>query len=885
MDAARYERMATLFHDTADLPVDERRAFLQSQCGEDQSLIADVLAMLEEDERGRSLLDGGLADVARHLLDDADSSSFVRDRFGPYRIVKMLGEGGMGVVYLAEREDLGSVAAIKILRDASFSPARRERFAAEQRLLAQLNHPAIARLYDAGTLPSGTPWFVMEFVEGSSITSYCRTRGSSLAERLGLFREVCEAVQYAHRQLVIHRDLKPSNILVTTDGRVKLLDFGIAKQLEELGDSSPELTRTGLRLMTPAYAAPEQIRGERVGIDTDVYSLGVILYELLAGRLPFDLTNRAPAEAERLLLDAQPEPPSAAAQQMARAPGPSQRVPFVKPREWADLDVLCLTAMHRDSTRRYRSVDALIRDLDNFVNGAPLQARPDSAAYRVNKFVIRHWHTVATVAGLLIAVVALTAVYTVSLRNARNAAQAERDRANHQTSIATAINRFLAEDLLGRSDPFRSSSSATTLAEAVKRAAPDIDRQFRDAPEVSARLHHAIARALDNRSEFPDARQQYDRAAALFAQTGGPLSEDAITLQLQRATMEARSYEAGSLPRARSILAEQESRISKLPRVSEALAVWLASARGMVALIGNDAKEAASQFQTAYDRSARLAAFDDNTRLAFQQRLAFAHIRLGDGRTAERLFRELIVAFSQVQGPDSPSVLRVRLNLAQALMIQNKHREAIDETSAIYPAYVAKLGEDHELAMQVLTTRAQSEGSLGLWDDAIRDDLKVYELAVRKQGPLSFFALATLSDAALAQCRGGRYRDGEANAKRAFELSGKAFGARAGLTGGTAYTWASCLIGLNQLEPATRLLTEIDIKAVAQLSGSPESDWAASIGLARADIAYRRGNLEAARQLLEPVVPVFSRADAEPYQRRAADKLSAAIRSSETARR
>ena len=256
-----------------------------------------------------------------------------------------------------------------------------------------------------------------------------------------------------------------------------------------------------------------------------------------------------------------------------------------------------------------------------------------------------------------------------------------------------------------------------------------------------------------------------------------------------------------------------------------------------------------------------------------------------DGRTAEQLFRELIAAFSQLQGPDSPSVLRVRLNLAQALMIQNKHREAIDETSAIYPAYVAQLGEDHELAMQVLTTRAQSEGSLGLWDDAIRDDLKVYELAVRKQGPMSFFALATLSDAALAQCRGGRYRDGEANAKRAFELSAKAFGARAGLTGGTAYTWASCLIGLNQLEPATKLLTEIDTKAVAQLSGSPESDWVASIGLARADIAYRRGDLEAARQLLEPVVPVFSRADAEPYQRRAVDKLSAAIHSSETARR
>ncbi len=179
---------------------------------------------------------------------------------------------------------------------------RRERFASEQRLLAQLNHPSIAHLYDADTLPDGTPWFVMEYVEGVPLTDYCRDQRSTMVERLQLFRSVCHAVQHAHRQLVVHRDLKPSNILVTGDGKVKLLDFGISKQLETL-DGPPDLTRTGLRLMTPAYAAPEQIRGERVGIAVDVYSLGVVLYELLAGRLPFDLSNRTPAEAERILIE------------------------------------------------------------------------------------------------------------------------------------------------------------------------------------------------------------------------------------------------------------------------------------------------------------------------------------------------------------------------------------------------------------------------------------------------------------------------------------------------------------------------------------------------------------------------------------------------------
>ena len=240
-------------------------------------------ALLDEDARPDFILDRGLHSVAANMLERGDATP--SGPFGPYRIVRRLGEGGMGVVYLAERNDLGAIAAIKILRDASLSPARRERFASEQRLLAQLSHPFIARLLDADTLADGTPWFVMEYVDGLTLTEYCRVHATSLTERLRLFRDVCEAVQHAHQHLVVHRDLKPSNILVKSDGTVKLLDFGIAKQLESL-DGRGDQTRTALRLMTPAYAAPEQIRGGRIGIYTDVYALGVVLYELITGRLP-----------------------------------------------------------------------------------------------------------------------------------------------------------------------------------------------------------------------------------------------------------------------------------------------------------------------------------------------------------------------------------------------------------------------------------------------------------------------------------------------------------------------------------------------------------------------------------------------------------------------
>ncbi|HEY9519526.1 MAG TPA: serine/threonine-protein kinase, partial [Gemmatimonadales bacterium] len=311
LDGERWARIQSLFHQAAERPAGEWRAYLEAACPGDPGLVADVLELLEEDARA-SVLDRPLARVAHDLLNEGAAGRLPSERFGPYRIVEMLGEGGMGVVYLAEREDLGSRAAIKILRDAWLSPARRERFASEQRTLAQLNHPAIAQLHDADTLADGTPWFVMEYVEGVPLTAYCKSRNTSIQGRLRLLRSVCEAVQHAHGHAVIHRDLKPSNILVKNDGTVKLLDFGIAKQVESF-EVPVEQTQTGLRLMTPAYAAPEQITGGRIGTRTDIYSLGVVLYELLAERLPYDLTGRTAAEIESLITEQIPERPSVAA--------------------------------------------------------------------------------------------------------------------------------------------------------------------------------------------------------------------------------------------------------------------------------------------------------------------------------------------------------------------------------------------------------------------------------------------------------------------------------------------------------------------------------------------------------------------------------------------
>src|ERR1051326_1405845 len=414
MDSTRWQRIQTLFHDAADLPPSQQSVFLRSACGSDDELFAHVLAMLEEDQRSASLLDRQLAEVAHEALDEERPPQTTAREFGPYRVLRLLGEGGMGVVYLAERTDLGNQVAVKLLRDSWLSPARRERFSAEQKTLAQLNHQAIARLYDADTLPDGTPWFAMELVDGVPLTEYCRQHRCTIAERLQLFRQVCEAVLFAHQNAVIHRDLKPSNILVKADGTVKLLDFGIAKQIESL-DVSVDQTMTALRLMTPAYAAPEQIRGDRIGIQTDVYSLGVILYELLTGQLPYDLSNLTPAEAASVIVGHEPGKPSTTARRAGQLATLSKTA-------WADLDVLCLTAMHKDPARRYQSAEALIRDVDHYLKEEPLDARPDSLRYRVSKFVGRHRRSVIASALVMALLLGMAAFFTVRLAKARNAA-------------------------------------------------------------------------------------------------------------------------------------------------------------------------------------------------------------------------------------------------------------------------------------------------------------------------------------------------------------------------------------------------------------------------------------------------------------------------------
>lgn len=484
MDKARWEQIQNIFHEVLDRPASERPDALAKLCQGDVSLIADVARMLKEVESGDSVLDFDLPQLAHELMDDSAAVTSSA-RFGPYRLKKFLGEGGMAVVWLAEREDLGSIAAIKILRDASLSPGRRRLFAREQQTLAQLNHPSIAQLYDADALADGTPYFVMEYVEGKTLTNHCREQQSSIEQMLRLFRSVCEAVSYAHSQAIIHRDLKPSNILVKGDGSVKLLDFGIAKRIADLQEQ-PSQTKTTPWLMTPAYAAPEQIRGELAGTQADVYALGVILYELLTGRLPYDLSNQSPGQAQHIIEQQEPAPPSALAKQAS----PRLRIGNA---DWDELDVLCLKAIHKDTRRRYASVEALIRDIDHYLRCEPLEARPDSLLYRTSRFISRRRVALTQAVAVFSIVLALIGFFTVRLARARTRTLAEAARTQRIQSFMLTL--FDGGDR--EAGPSNSLSAAMLVDRGVLEA-----RELNGDPQTQAALYQTLATIYQKLGKF-----------------------------------------------------------------------------------------------------------------------------------------------------------------------------------------------------------------------------------------------------------------------------------------------------------------------------------------------------------------------------------------------
>ncbi|MBX3725312.1 MAG: serine/threonine protein kinase [Xanthomonadales bacterium] len=529
MDAETERQVLDLLAEGQALPADARDAWLAA-LPVSVGVRKRLGHLLARDDQAGNFLESPASPGASSL----PQLPAVGERLGPWQLTALLEAGGMGVVYRARRADgaYRQDVAVKLVQPAylagrdALRAALVARFAAERDILAQLQHPNIARILDAGSTADGVPYLVMEFVDGLSLTRWCETQGLDLRARVRLLCRVCEAVEAAHRHLVVHRDLKPANILVDGDGQPRLLDFGVAKLLDPARpDARPEAT--AVQAMTPGYASPEQLRGEAITTRADVYALGVILYELATGVLPHDLAGLSPAQAERRVGE---QTAPSLAQGLARAVPAADRG-NARSRFDNDLERIAGKALHREAERRYGSARELADDLRRWLDGRPVSAHPDSRGYRLSRFLRRHRLASATAALALAAVLGATAL---ALHQARQAARAAAD--------AEGINQFLL-DILARADP-GNTSEETTLAQALDEAAAQVGARFDDRPALAAGIRHAIGYSMVSRHRLEAARQQL---ATGHAQARAALGEDhPRTLQLLHALAWLHEYEGRS---------------------------------------------------------------------------------------------------------------------------------------------------------------------------------------------------------------------------------------------------------------------------------------------------------------------------------------------------
>jgi serine/threonine-protein kinase len=522
MRSSHWERLESTYGEALELPPQERAAFLDRACGGDAEFRGEVDAMLAEAPAHRSLrLEGRLLiDVHSHGgPGDAPRDPNVGRRIGAWRLVRRLGRGGMATVYLAEREDaqFQQHVAIKIGRPSFGEGDAPARFRIERQVLASLVHPHIARLLDGGVTDDGHAYIVMEYVEGLSITDHCSTAAVSLTDRLKLFQVVCLAVQHAHRNLIVHRDLKPGNIMVSSQGEVKLLDFGIAKLLDPraLGVSAVA-TRGDVRPMTLEYAAPEQIAGGAITTATDVHALGIVLYELLTGWRPFDAPT--PTEVERRIAAEVPVSPSVAVRHRARA-GALRGIT-------SDLDTIVQMALRKEPERRYGSAGQLADDLERFLQGRPVIAQGDTVGYRARKFVSRHRVAVTAAAVIMMLLAAFGLVSAVQARRLA----AERDAADRERARAEQVLAALTEMFRVTDPAVTPASGAVPVADLLRQGEDLARRQFAGQPAVGARLAHALGRIHATRSEYEHARTLFEEA--LNAQRSLAGDDDALTIEI-----------------------------------------------------------------------------------------------------------------------------------------------------------------------------------------------------------------------------------------------------------------------------------------------------------------------------------------------------------------
>lgn len=659
MDSDNWQQIKEIFQSAMELPSAKRQTFLKTKCGDDESLKSEVEAMLEaNDEIGDFIVAPALSSI-RDFVADESKQTRIGQKIGAYKIEKEIGRGGMGAVYLGTRADADfeKKVAIKLIKRGFDTDEIISRFRYERQILARLDHPNITRLIDGGATDDGLPYLVMDYVEGLPLTKYCEEKRLSIEERLQLFLPICAAVKYAHQNLVIHRDIKPSNILVSADGVPKLLDFGIAKLvLSNDGDRTAEKTAT--RAMTPEYASPEQILGKPVTTSADIYSLGVVLYELLTGHRPFQLKNQSAEEISKIITESQPLKPSDAATrrrgdtERAKIAASSARLPFSASQLRGDLDNIILMAMRKEPERRYLFVEQFAEDIRRYQKGLPVIAREDSFSYRAEKFVRRNKVGVSAASGIAVSLVAGIFATTRQARIARR----QRDK-------AAKINKFL-QKMLASADP-RAVGKDAKVVEVLQIAADSIEKDFDNQPEIVADLRTTIGLTFLSIGQIDSAEPHLTEALEIRKSLFG--------LEHHETAMSLNNF--GKLLQAKGDLraAEKPYRqaLAILRRVRGTDALDIASVLGNLGyllMLGAKYEEAKAAHHEELQILCHRLGENHSDFARTLSNLANVFSITGDKQTAETMHRKAFAVMQKFYGGEHPDVALAMLHLAITVM-------------------------------------------------------------------------------------------------------------------------------------------------------------------------------------------------------------------------
>ncbi|MCH9648880.1 MAG: serine/threonine-protein kinase [Deltaproteobacteria bacterium] len=823
------EKLAELFTRALELSGPELGAYLQGVAIDSPELHRELESLLSAHGEAGDFLQELDARQAASLVESVcretvpDGDSVVGRRIGPYSILREIGRGGMGIVYFAERAeaDFEQRVALKVIRGVFSSPAAHLRFVRERKILARLEHRGITRLLDGGVTADGDPYFAMEYIEGEPITTYSHRRGLSLEDRLRLFIELCWTVQFAHRNLIVHRDLKPSNILVTEDGETKLLDFGIAKLLAEGQEAMASLTRESDRALTPDYAAPEQLRGEPVTTSTDVFSLGRLLYELLTDARPAGVKPAVTGGGRELAF----LPPSATVD-----PGRLKRQLV------GDLDKVVLKALREEPERRYRSAEALAEDLQRYLDGMPVRARPDRLLYRASKFARRNW--IAVSASLLVAL-------SLGLGMAGTAWQArvaagERDRARLESEKLQATQEYLI-GLFSAADPVKALGEDPSARELIARGIERLEGELLDQPEVRLEMLETLGRVSVSLGDFELAEPAFQEALDL-----------AIALHDDRHLRVASILvQIGGLHRSQAEWPEAEVALRRAlaicgpPSIDNFRTVAAAQTYLGTALENQgEPEEGIAAKRRALETLRAFSPQDTGDLVALLSNLGTSLRKVGDYSGAEKALRESLEKARDFYGPEHPEVATIMVGYARVLVTRGDWREAEE----LYREGIAMdrrlRGDDHPRLAVKLHNFATFLHSMGDYQEASNLHRQVLESIAEKMGQSSPYYAMTLDSLASDLAQSGRFADAMPLFAQAEPLLLKALGPDHfySITHFRRHAGALHLQGKNQV--ALPLIE----RSVRQARASNQRDLVSRARIVRGWVRLDMGALEEAEQ-------------------------------------